>query len=279
MKKNSRIFLCSLYSCSWLLLVGGLLLFSGIAWWFMRDRTDVAAAVAPSMLVVGTNVGYPPFIMSDDAGEIVGFDADVAEELARRLKRTVVFKDMAFEALILSLNQGSVDMIIGGLSITNERKKSGMLLPYYGMGIDEVSVFSARAITPPATLADLAAARFSVCTQSGTLFEELVEKYEGITVKSLSDIAEIVLEVEHRRSDVGLLDSDTVRVLGAFHPALHVYTIPLLPAERIDGYGIGIAPANEALRREVQAAVEQMRADGTMDRLMIRWFGAKDTER
>lgn len=250
-----------------------LALLSAGAWWYRTRGPQQPAAVAPSLLVVGTNVGYPPFIMTNEQGDMIGFDADIATEIAQRLNRTVAFKDMAFEALLLSLVHGAVDMVIGGISITQERKQKGLLMPYHGDQVTSVALFSGQPFAAR-SLADLGAMNASVCTQAGSLFEELLEGYPGIRLKTLPDIIDIVLEIEHGRSDVAVLDVDTVRLLQAHHGWMQSVEAPLKPHERIDGYGIGIARGNHALRKEIAAALEAMKADGTFTQLHAKWFGA-----
>ncbi|MGD1997859.1 MAG: transporter substrate-binding domain-containing protein [Candidatus Dependentiae bacterium] len=249
-----------------------LAMLSAGAWWYRNQGPRQAAAMAPSFLVVGTNVGYPPFVMTDEQGDIIGFDADIAIEIAHRLNRTVAFKDMAFEVLLLSLMQGSVDMVIGGMSITQERKKKGLLMPYHGERVKSVALFANGPLAVH-SLADLAAAGTTVCTQAGSLFEELLEGYEGIRLKTLPDIVDIVLEIEHGRSEVAVLDVDTVSLLQQHHSWLQAREVLLQPHEQIEGYGIGIAQENDVLRKEVAAAIEAMKADGAFAKLKRKWFG------
>lgn len=246
---------------------------SAAAWWYRSRGAQQHTAIAPSMLVVGTNAGYPPFIMTDESGDIVGFDADVATEIAHRLKRTIAFKDMAFEALLLSLAQGGLDMTIGGMSITRERKKTGLLIPYYGEKVDRVAIFSAKPLPEDISLEYLGASAATACTQAGTIFEELLEGYDGVYMKTLPDLVDIILEVKHGHSRYGVLDVDTMRLLLDYHPWLQIAEVPLKPHEHIEGYGIGIAQSNVVLRKEVQATLAEMTADGTMRMLRERWFG------
>ena len=82
-----------------------------LVWWGWRRRMVPIIAqehAGPDALVVGTNVGYPPFILRNEQGQITGFDFDVSAEIAKRLGRPLVVKDMSFVALLLALPHGSV---------------------------------------------------------------------------------------------------------------------------------------------------------------------------
>ena len=226
-------------------------------------------------LIVGTNVGYPPFIFTDETGKQVGFDVDVAHAIGTQLNRTVVIKDMAFDALLLALNSGSVDMLIGGLSLTAARKKTGLLIPYYGDRVTHVSCFYPRNSSyANYTLAECDAHELTVCTQAGSLFEELLTAYPRIKIKTLPDIADIFLEVTKGNSDIGLLDTDSVRALVKTSAELAAHTIVLGDETQIDGFGIGVTPKDQELRKALEQAVAELRTNGTIQKLATHWFGA-----
>ncbi len=88
-------------------------------------------------LVVGTSTPFPPFEFKNEAGDIVGFDIDLAREVADALGRRLVIKDLSgpvigFDALIPTLASGGVDMIAAGVSIKSERTQYvDFSVPYY----------------------------------------------------------------------------------------------------------------------------------------------------
>ena len=247
----------------------GILLF----WRGWRRAQQPRTAPAGAALVVGTNVGYPPFILRDENGHVVGFDRDIAYAIAQRLGRTLVVKDMSFDALLLSLPQGSVDMIIGGISITSARKAKGWLLPYFGDTVDRVALFyRTDRVSGDITLAQAAAQKMTVCTQAGSSFEEVLATFPGLQVKTLPDISDIFLEVDHGSSDIGVLDPHTVSVLTRGRAQLGSHEQVLPPELHIDGFGIGIAPFNKELRAQVAGVIEDLRRDGTIAKLTQKWF-------
>lgn len=261
-----------------ILITATTVLLTAACWWLYtikKDHMPHALNADATTLVVGTNVGYPPFIFTDETGAQVGFDVDVARALGAKLQRKVVIKDMAFDALLLALKSGAVDMLIGGLSLTAARKKTGLLIPYYGDRVTHAACFYART-SPYAnyTLAECDAHELTVCTQAGSLFEELLAAYPRIQVKTLPDIADIFLEVTKGNSDLGLLDTDSVRALVKSSDQLAAHTITLDPETQIDGFGIGVTPKDAELRAQLEQAVAELRADGTIQTLASHWFGA-----
>jgi ABC-type amino acid transport substrate-binding protein len=236
------------------------------------SRTSQPARDAET-LILGTNVGYPPFIFTNEKGEPIGFDIDVATALARKLNKTLVIKDMAFDALLLALTHGSVDMIMGGISLTQARKKSGLLVPYYGSTIDTVAFFYPKA-TPHAecTLASAAEHSLTVCTQAGSIFEEILAAFPGITIKTLPEIADIVMEVTRGTSDCGLLDTDSVRSLTQTSPDLASHETQVPADLQIEGFGIGITPHNHGLKETIQQALTALHAEGVIAAYARHWF-------
>nr|6Y16_A Chain A, Amino acid ABC transporter, periplasmic amino acid-binding protein,Amino acid ABC transporter, periplasmic amino acid-binding protein [Thermotoga maritima MSB8]6Y16_B Chain B, Amino acid ABC transporter, periplasmic amino acid-binding protein,Amino acid ABC transporter, periplasmic amino acid-binding protein [Thermotoga maritima MSB8] len=86
-------------------------------------------------LLVGLSADFPPFEFVDENGNIVGFDVDLAKEIARRLGVELKIVDMTFDGLIPSLLTKKIDVIISGMTITEERKKVVAFSdPYFDAG-------------------------------------------------------------------------------------------------------------------------------------------------
>src|SRR6185369_11452130 len=79
-------------------------------------------AAMSNTLIVGTNAEFPPYCYIEN-NIIVGFDIDIAKEVAQRLGKSIQFKDMPFDALIPDIILGNVDFVAAGMSYTEERAK------------------------------------------------------------------------------------------------------------------------------------------------------------
>lgn len=77
-----------------------------------------------STLTMATNAEFPPFEYKDDAGNITGYDIEIAKEIARQLNMSLAIEDMAFDSLIVALTSGKADMVIAGMTVTEERQQN-----------------------------------------------------------------------------------------------------------------------------------------------------------
>src|SRR5690606_29652193 len=84
------------------------------------------------ILIVGTNPKYPPYESIDAQGNVQGFDIDLGRALAHKLGKKIEIRELSFDALILALKQGKIDIILSGMSITSSRQKEIIMLPYQG---------------------------------------------------------------------------------------------------------------------------------------------------
>ena len=76
------------------------------------------------VLRVGSETTFPPFEYTDDQNNVIGFDVDLSQEIAKRLGLKMEFVSMGFDALIPAVNSGSIDMIAAGMNPTPEREKA-----------------------------------------------------------------------------------------------------------------------------------------------------------
>ena len=103
--------------------------------------TTVLAATAMAAqdakpLVVGMELAYPPFEMTDTAGKPTGVSVDLANALGKSLERPVLIQNMAFDGLIPALKTGKVDLVISSMTATEERAKSiDFSDPYISTGL------------------------------------------------------------------------------------------------------------------------------------------------
>lgn len=95
------------------------------------DKDEAALAELSAMeapkgdmkLVMGTNAEFAPFEFMDDNGEVVGYDIEIAKEIARKMGCELVIENMAFDSLIAALNSGKVDMVVAGMTANDERRQ------------------------------------------------------------------------------------------------------------------------------------------------------------
>ncbi|WP_213318618.1 transporter substrate-binding domain-containing protein [Chlamydiifrater volucris] len=225
------------------------------------------------VLIVGTNATYPPYESVDEQGRVVGFDIDVATELGARLGKSVEVRELAFDALILSLKRGRIDLIVSGMSVTPSRLKEIYMVPYQGEEIEELFLISKQPLgKDPGKFSQYS----SVAVQSGTFQEEYLLSLRGVHVRSFDSVAELVMEVRYGKSPVAVLEPSIGKVTVEEFPEFSHCLVPLPEDQKIFGYGIGVSKSRGDLHKEVIDHVREMKADGTMRRLERKWNLRKD---
>lgn len=219
-------------------------------------------SAAPDTFIVGTNSEFPPFSYMEK-GEIVGFDIDVAKEVANRLGKKVQFKDMPFDALIPDVVLGNVDFVAAGVCITDERAKRVSFTKSYLLE-DPLVILSRQ---PNLVLEDLKGK--TVAVVEGFTADIFMSSQPGVNVISLSTQADGFLALKNWRADAFVTASTTVNSFYETQNPSDYYTTI------IDTTGETCAlvvPKNRPeLHAELQKALDGMECDGAMAKLKNKW--------
>lgn len=223
-------------------------------------------------LIVGTASGYAPFVSINANGEYEGFDIDIANALAKQLDKELVIKDLgSLPTLFCALEQGSIDVIIWALSITQERQQAVAMVRYQGEGVRSYPlIFWQQVPTPVTSFADCAG--LTVCVEPRSTQEKVLNKYPTISKKPVDKVTDSLLELQYGKADAALVEPAIAKTLQASFPAqLIIVDIPLQPSEQEFGNGIAIRKDNRALIAAIEQAVENLRANGTIAQLEQKW--------
>jgi ABC-type amino acid transport substrate-binding protein len=225
-------------------------------------------------ITIGLQSGYPPFEYRDDNGEIIGFDIDVAKEIASKLNKKLVVKDMEFEGEILSLKQGKIDLIISGMNITPKREEEIFMVPYHGDTDSSLSlVFWEKIPSEITSLKDLEKfPQLKICVGAATTAEAYLNKFPNIKFSSFDGSLACLMDVKYGKSVATLVESDVGEYLQKEHPQAKLVKVPLLNNETISGCGIGINKKNEALPLQISEIIEDLKASGKLKQLEDKWF-------
>ena len=214
----------------------------------------------------------PMSYMKDD-GELVGFDVEMILTMARELDVHVEFTGMEFSAILSSVQSGKADMGAGSIIATDERKEAVDFLEYYPASFELVVRAVGLKEAGEKTLADMETARIAVLT--GSNFPEIIEEHlpnaERLYFNSAADCLGALLS---DKADAMALDEPVARNMEAENSA--VYMIP----ESIDAFEYAfIMPKNEqgeALKKEFDAYLLELKENGELEKLEDKWFEAKD---
>jgi glutamine transport system substrate-binding protein len=219
-------------------------------------------------LVVGSNVGSPPFAFKD-GDHYAGFDIEVWAEVAKGLNRKWRVQPMDFGALIPALQTRNIDAIVSQLFINPERQKViDFSNPYYQSGL--VAITSAGNTTIK-TSADLAGK--TIGTETGTIAVDFIEQHiRGATLEQLPSINNALLALEAGRTDAVVYDTPVLMYYAnnAGKGKVRVIRPTLEGRDVAIGFQKGsplVAPAN--------ATLAAMEADGRLKALREKWFGAE----
>jgi polar amino acid transport system substrate-binding protein len=231
--------------------------------------TTQAAEGARGFLWAGDPEGGAPFVEADPANpdRLIGFDAEIADLIARRLGRKVIFVNVAFTSIDQSVERGDAEIGLSGIEDTSARRKMmAPTVPYFRFR-EVLSVRDADA-SRFRTLADLRGRR--VGTLGGTLAYEILLQAEqdfGIRAVSYDDDVHPYSDLLLGRLDAVLLDN----VLAERRQrAMQGFTVQ--PASIATGHYVGVLAARNApLRDEINDILRQAMRDGTLENIFRKW--------
>jgi len=222
----------------------------------------VAVHAAGLPLVVGMELNYPPFEMTDASGAPAGISVELARALATSLQRPLRIENIAYDGLIPSLKTGKVDLIISSMTATAERARSvDFSEPYLKTGL---SLLFHKASTAK-TLADLDAKGRTVAVKKGTTGHQYAtENLKKARLLVLDKETNCVLEVAQGRADAFIYDEMSTYQNWKRHPE---QTRTVLKPFREESWAVALKKGNATLRKQVNAFLVKFRADGGFDRL------------
>ena len=227
----------------------------------------VAAAETAKPLIVGMELAYPPFEMTDTNGKPSGVSVDLATDLAKRLGRPVVIQNTSFDGLIPALKTGKVDLVISSMTATPERAKSiDFSDPYLATGL-------CLLLTKDSTakgIADLDRAGVKVAVKKGTTGHLYATNHlKKATLLVLDKESAAVLEVSQGKADAFIYDQLSTYQNWQRNRAT---TRALLEPFQQEYWAVGIRQGNDELKREVNAFLKDYRQQGGFERLGDRYL-------
>ena len=225
------------------------------------------ATVVAGKLTMATNATFPPYEMTTDAGTIEGIDVDTAQAIAEKLGLELQIDDMDFDAALLSVQQGKADIAMAGITVTDERMAVMSFSDSYATGIQSVIVPEGSDI---ASVDDLAGKKIG--TQRGTtgylycsddFGEDAVVAYDnGLTA---------VQALNNGQVDAVVIDNEPAKAYVESNPGLKI----LDTSYAEEDYAIGMNKSNTALLEAVNAALEELKADGTLQSIVDKYIKAE----
>ncbi len=236
------------------------------------DETAEAAseALADGVLTVGTNAEFPPFEYVADNGEPDGFDIALIKAIGEKLGVEVKVENMEFASLVSSIGS-KVDVSIAGMTVTDERKESVDFSDAYYEAVQYVILPADSEI---ATADDLVGTTIGV--QLGTTGDFIAsDDIADTTVQQYNKAVDAVNDLVNGRVDCVIVDKN---------PALVFESKFEGQVKAVDGaefgfgteeYAIALPKGDTALADAINAALEEIKADGTFDELVKTYIEAE----
>ncbi|MDR2900501.1 MAG: amino acid ABC transporter substrate-binding protein [Treponema sp.] len=239
-----------------------------------KDASGVDASLQKvldkGVFVMGLDDSFPPMGFRDENNEIVGYDIDLAREVAARLGVELVCQPIDWAAKEQELNTGNIDCIWNGFTMTPEREEMlNFTLPY----LDNAQVVIVRGGEGINSLADLAGKNIGL--QAGSSAADALNSAAAFKA-SLDQVVEFKDNLTAFMDlEIGGVDGVVVDiVVGSYSIRTSGKNFIVLDEHlTTEEYGIGFRKNDSALRNKVQETLEAMAADGTVATIATKWFG------
>ena len=217
-------------------------------------------------LYVGTNAEFEPFEYLQN-GEIVGFDVDLMEEIAKSMGKEIEWKNIAFDGLLPALQAKKLDVIIAGMTATEERKKFVNFSQTYYESNQMMLVHKKNQVVK--SFDELKGHDVGVVL--GYTGDIAVSEIEGVKVHRYNATSEAIMALKAQKIDVVVLDSEPAKNYAKQNPELELINTDVAKEE----YAIAVGKNDKELVEDIDKALTELKANGTYDKLIKKYFSEK----
>lgn len=218
-------------------------------------------------LVVGLDDTFAPMGFRDSKGELVGFDIDLAKEVTKRMGVKVVFQPCDWDGVLFDLRSGKIDAIWNGLTVTETREKQISFSESY-FDDSQIILVKNKEIK---NISDLYGKNIGLQMGSTAYFalENSSFSKKIKDVKKYPTNVEALLDLKSGRVDGVVMDSVVAKYYLVKDPQFRILP-QALANEKI---AVGLRKNDESLKKEIDLALDDIKKDGTFDKIYKKWFG------
>lgn len=221
------------------------------------------SAMAKDKIFVGTNAEFPPFEYLEK-GEVTGFDIELVNEIGKVMDADVKVLDMSFDGLLPALQMKKVDLVIAGMTATEERKKTvSFTQPYYTASQVIIVKEGNNSIK---SFDDLKGKKVAVML--GFTGDVVVSEMEDVKVERFNAAYAGIMALQADKVEAVVLDSEPAKNYVKQNPGL---VLAEADAEQ-EEYAIALRKNDKALLEKVEKALAELKANGTYDALIKKYF-------
>ena len=217
-------------------------------------------AAAQDVVRMGTEGAYPPYNFINDAGQVDGFERELGDELCARAGLTCEWVTNDWDSIIPNLVSGNYDTIIAGMSITEERDQVIDFTQDYYPPTDSAYV----GLSADADITGTVAAQ-TATIQAGYVAES------GATLLEFATPEETISAVRNGEADAVFADYDYLKPIVDASGGELTFVGDRVPLG--GGVGMGLRESDTELRAKFDAAITAMKEDGSLNALLVKWFG------
>lgn len=232
-----------------------------------ETETAELSTVEPGKLIMSTNAAFPPYEMTTDSGEFEGIDIETAQAIADKLGLELQIDDMDFDAALLAVQQGKSDMVMAGVTVTDERQNVMDFTDSYATGIQSIIVKEDSDI---ASVDDLAGKKIG--TQRGTTgYLYCSDDFGDENVVAYDNGLTAVQMLNNGQVDCVVIDNAPAKEFIAANPGLKLLDTAYVE----ESYAIGVGKGNTELKDAINTALEELKADGTLQSIVDKYITAE----
>lgn len=232
-----------------------------------ETETAELSTVEPGKLIMSTNAAFPPYEMTTDSGKFEGIDIETAQAIADKLGLELQIDDMDFDAALLAVQQGKADMVMAGVTVTDERQNVMDFTDSYATGIQSIIVKEDSDI---ASVDDLAGKKIG--TQRGTTgYLYCSDDFGDENVVAYDNGLTAVQMLNNGQVDCVVIDNAPAKEFIAANPGLKLLDTAYVE----ESYAIGVGKGNTELKDAINTALEELKADGTLQAIVDKYITAE----
>lgn len=218
------------------------------------------------VLTMATNAAFPPYEYYENE-KIVGIDAEIAEQIAKKLDMELKIEDMEFGSILTAVQTGKVDMGMAGMTITEDRLLNVNFSTPYTTASQVIIVTENSSIAGVDDLADK-----SIGVQESTTGDIYIsDEFPDADIQRYSKGVEAVQALIQGKVSAVVIDSEPAKVFVKQNQGLKI----LPEAYTIEEYAIAVSKKNEALLNKINTALAELQADGTIQKIIDKYISAE----
>lgn len=215
------------------------------------------------VVIVGTNAEFPPFEFLE-GDKVTGFDIELLNEVSKIAGFEIEIKNQSFDGLLPALQSGKIDLIVSGMTVTDERKKAVNFTDSYYTASQVIVVANNNEVVKG--FEDLKGKNVGV--QLGTTGDLEVTKMAGVTNTKFNNGSEAILALKSNKVDAVVIDNEPAKNFVKNNDGLKVVDAGAIKED----YAMAISKDNQELLNSINAALKQLKENGKYDELMAKWF-------